>query len=82
MNTFIQVHCLHASTDTVSIVPEVRVFKGQRALSLPHTTVPIDPPLSLVHYTPCTPRTHFPAPSLRTAQECKVHTLRGTHNTE
>ena len=41
-HTFIQVHCLHSSTyitDTVSIVPEVRVFQRQGTLSLPHTTV-------------------------------------------
>jgi len=62
-HTFIQVHCVHSSTyvtDIVSIVSEVRVFIGQGTLSLPHTTVPFDPPLS-------TPRIHFPVPSLHTA---------------
>jgi len=81
-HTFIQVHCVHSSTyvtDTDSIVPAVRLFIGQWTLSPP------TPPcllihLSLVHYTRTT-RIHFPAPSLHTAQECKVDTLCGPCST-
>ena len=65
--TFIQVHCVHSVTciaDPVSIVPVVAVFKIQGTLSLPHSTVPFVP-LSVVHYSRFTSRTHFPAPSLR-----------------
>jgi len=47
---FFQVHCVHSSihvTDTVSIVlKSVFIGRGTYVVSLPHTTVPFDPPLS------------------------------------
>jgi hypothetical protein len=46
-----------------------------RYIITPHITVPFD--LRLSHTLFSTPRTHFPAPSLHTAQECKVGTLCG-----
>ena len=62
-HTFIEVHCVYSSTyvtDTVSIVSYVRVFIGQWTLSLPHTTVPFDPPLYNTHNL--ITRINFPAP--------------------
>jgi len=82
-HTFIQVHCVHSSayvTDTVSIVRAVRVFIGQ-VTSLPHTTVPFDPPLSrtLYSYTSYT----FPYPLTSHCTRLQGwHTLRPIYNTE
>ena len=82
--TFIQEHCVHSSTyvaANVSIVPAARVFTVQGALSLPHTTVPFDPPLSrtLYSYTshtfPCPPTSH-------STRMQGWHTLRPMYNTE
>ena len=72
---FIQVHCVHFSTyvtATVGIVPAVSAHRT-RDITLPHTTVPFDPPLSRAlysytshtfpcpHTSHCTRLTHFAA---------------------
>ena len=80
-HTFIQVHCVHSNTyvtATVNIVSELRLLIRQGKLSLHHTTVPFQLPLShtLYSYTSHT----FPCPSLHTAQGW--HTLWPMYSTE
>ena len=60
-HTFIQIHCVHSSTfvtATVSIVSEVSVHRT-RDIITPHSTVPFDPLLSLVHLAHISLPPHF-----------------------
>ena len=60
-HTFILAHCVHSSTfvtATVSIVSEVSVHRT-RDIITPHSTVPFDPLLSLVHLAHISLPPHF-----------------------